>query len=87
MQTPDKVYYCYVSGLPIPPTRVEALISLGVPEDRWTVVKHSQTTKKQGVYFGEYGSGELKIVDKVYEYDKKIFTESDEESDEVEKPN
>ena len=61
-----KIYYCYISGKPIPEARVEFLKESGLPEHLWTVVEHSQARKPQGIYFGEQGAGELRIVSKVY---------------------
>jgi hypothetical protein len=58
--------YCWVSGKPIPPERVEALRSIGTPEHMMTCIEHSQTKKVKGCYMGEYGTSEMKIVDKLY---------------------
>lgn len=62
-----KIYKCVVSGNPIPDARVEALISLGIPEQLWTCVEHSLTKPKRGLFLGEVGTSELLIVDKVYD--------------------
>ena len=59
-------YKCVVSGKPIPKERVEALISLGIPESRWTCVEHALAVPRKGIYLGEVGTSELLIVDKVY---------------------
>ena len=59
-------YKCIVSGKIIPPERVEALISLGVPESKWTCVEHALPVPRKGIYLGEVGTSELLIVDKVY---------------------
>jgi hypothetical protein len=59
-------YKCVVSGKPIPKERVEALISLGIPETRWTCVEHALDVPRKGIYLGEVGTSELLIVDKVY---------------------
>lgn len=63
---PKKSYKCVVSGEAIPHERVEALISLGIPESRWTCVKHALDVPRKGIYLGEVGTSELLIVDKVY---------------------
>lgn len=62
----SKKYKCVVSGKEIPKARVEALISLGVPEQRWTCIEHALPTPRKGIYLGEVGTSELLIVDKVY---------------------
>jgi len=62
----SKKYKCVVSGKEIPKTRVEALISLGVPEQRWTCIEHALPVPRKGIYLGEVGTSELLIVDKVY---------------------
>lgn len=61
-----KIYKCVVSGKDIPSERVEALIMLGVPEERWTCVEHAFAAPRKGIYLGENGTSELLIVDKVY---------------------
>ena len=62
----EKIYYCSVSGEPLPGSRVEALQMLGIPENMWTAVQHSKVKKNKGIYFGSQGSGKLIIADKVY---------------------
>jgi hypothetical protein len=62
----NKIYYCSVSGEPLPGSRVEALQILGIPENMWTSVKHSKVRRNKGIYFGEQGSGKLIITDRVY---------------------
>lgn len=62
----NKQYKCVVSGKLIPEARVEALQMLGLPEDRWTCVEHALAMPRQGIYMGENGTSELKIVNKVY---------------------
>jgi len=62
----SKIYYCSVSGEPLPGSRVEALQMLGIPENMWTSVKHSNVKRNKGIYFGEQGSGKLIIAKKVY---------------------
>lgn len=60
-------YFCSISGKPIPPERVEALITMGVPQDRWTCVEHSIEKPRKGIFLGENGTSEMLIVDKVYD--------------------
>jgi len=62
----DKIYYCSVSGEPLPGSRVDALKMLGVPESQWTSISNSKVRKFKGIYFGEQGSGKLIIADRVY---------------------
>jgi len=57
-----KTYYCKVSGEPIPPERVEALLFLEIPESEWTLKEHSEARRKQGIYSGLPGVSELFIV-------------------------
>ena len=58
-------YKCSVSGEAISPERVEALKVLGVPESKWTNIKHSQVKKLRGVYAGDDGSNDIVICDAV----------------------
>ena len=58
-------YKCSVSGEAISPERVEALKVLGVPESKWTNIKHSQVKKLRGVYTGDDGSNDIVICDAV----------------------
>jgi hypothetical protein len=62
----EKIYYCSVSGEPLPGSRVEALQMLGIPENMWTAVQHSKVRRNKGIYFGEQGSGKLIIANKIY---------------------
>lgn len=62
----EKIYYCSVSGEPLPGSRVDALRMLGIPENLWTSVQHSKIKRNKGIYFGEQGSGKLIIANKVY---------------------
>ena len=62
----EKIYYCSVSGEPLPGSRVDALKMLGVPESQWTSVQHSKIRRNKGIYFGEQGSGKLIIADRIY---------------------
>jgi hypothetical protein len=63
----NKVYTCVVSGKKIPKERIEALKMLGVPESRWTCVEHALDMPRKGIYMGEVGTSELRIVNKVYD--------------------
>jgi hypothetical protein len=63
----EKIYYCSVSGEPLPGSRVEALKMLGVPENMWTAVQHSKSKKIKGIYFGSQGSGKLVLASNVYD--------------------
>ncbi len=58
-------YKCAVSGEALSPERVEALQVLGVPESKWTNIKHSQVKKLRGVYAGDDGSNDIVICDSV----------------------
>ena len=58
-------YKCSVSGEALSPERVEALQVLGVPESKWTNIKHSQVKKLRGVYAGDDGSNDIVICDAV----------------------
>ena len=62
----NKIYYCSISGEPLSISRIEALQMLGVPENMWTLTKHSKVKRNKGIYFGEQGSGKLIIANKVY---------------------
>lgn len=62
----EKIYYCSVSGEPLPGSRVDALRMLGIPENLWTSIQHSKIKRNKGIYFGEQGSGKLIIANKVY---------------------
>jgi hypothetical protein len=57
---------CYVCGKDIPKARIDALVMLGTPTNQYTHVQCSQVEKKKGVFMGEVGTSELKIVDKLY---------------------
>lgn len=80
---PKKIYKCAVSGKEIPSERVEALEMLGIPEDKWTCVEHSITKPKQGIFMGEVGASEMKVVDKVYNDSvRSVFKNADRETEE-----
>lgn len=80
---PKKIYKCAVSGKDIPAERVAALQMLGIPEDKWTCVEHSLVKPKQGIFMGEVGSSEMKVVDKVYNDSvRSVFKNADRETEE-----
>lgn len=58
---------CYVCSKKIAKARMEALELLGVPINEWCCVTCSQVQKKQGIFLGEVGTSELKLVDRVYD--------------------
>ena len=62
----SKTYNCYVCNKAIPAARVSALQMLGTHESNWTHVGCSQEQKRKGVYMGEHGTSEMKIVNKLY---------------------
>ena len=62
----EKLYYCSVSGEPLPGSRVDALRMLGIPENMWTSINNSKVRRNKGIYFGEQGSGKLIIASKIY---------------------
>lgn len=77
---------CYVCQVKLTAQRVEALRGLGTPIDSWMCVKCSSnvTSPRLGIYMGEVGTSELKIVDKIYNDSvRDIFMEGsdDEETD------
>jgi hypothetical protein len=61
-----KIYYCSVSGNELTGSRIKALKMLRVPENLWTSVEYSSVKRNKGIYFGEQGSGELIIANKIY---------------------
>ncbi len=76
-------YVCSVSGKEIPKERVDFLMENGVPESEWTVVEHSPVKRKKGIYMGEYGTSEMKVVDKVYDDSvRSIFSSGEVEEEE-----
>ena len=78
-------YKCVVSGKAIPRERVEALISLGIPEQKWTCVEHALDVPRKGIYLGEVGTSELLIVNKVYNDSvRSVFRGSKKEAKQVE---
>lgn len=78
-----KIYKCIVSGKEIPQERVDALKMLGVPENQWTCVENSFTKPKQGIFMGEVGGSEMRVVDKVYNDSvRAVFKNADRETQE-----
>ena len=74
-----------MSGKAIPRERVEALISLGIPEQKWTCVEHALDVPRKGIYLGEVGTSELLIVNKVYNDSvRSVFRGSKKEAKQVE---
>ena len=81
----QKEYKCVVSGKTIPSERVEALTMLGLPESRWTCVEHALSMPRKGIYMGENGTSELKIVSKVYDDSvRSVFRRSKQEAQKTE---
>ena len=81
----EKIYYCSVSGEPLPGSRVDALRMLGMPENTWTAVLHSKVRRNKGIYFGEQGSGKLIIADKIYSDSMSSIDEALEEQEKRDK--
>jgi hypothetical protein len=81
-------YFCAISGNEIPEARVEALKMLGTPQTQWTCVEHSTTKPKKGIFMGEHGTSEMKMVDKVYDDSvRAVFKSSDKaDSEDVDIP-
>lgn len=80
---PKEIYKCIVSGKEIPKERVEALRMLGVPQEQWTCVENSFTKPKQGIFMGEVGGSEMRVVDKVYNDSvRAVFKNADRETEE-----
>jgi hypothetical protein len=76
---------CVVCGKKIPQDRISALEILDISKSRWTHVNCSMDKKKQGIYMGEVGTSELKVVDKVYNDSvREIFTKTTQEQSEEE---
>jgi len=81
----EKIYYCSVSGEPLPGSRVDALRMLGMPENTWTAILHSKVRRNKGIYFGEQGSGKLIIADKIYSDSMSSIDEALEEQEKRDK--
>ena len=64
---PKATNICVVCLKTIPAARIEALVSMNTPPNRWTHVTCSTTTKIKGVYMGEVGTSEMKLCDKLYD--------------------
>lgn len=77
-----KTAKCVICQKPIPKDRVDALKMLGKDVREWTHVGCSQETKKQGIYMGEAGTSQLRIVRKVYDDSvRDVFKKSAEDND------
>ena len=81
----EKIYYCSVSGEPLPGSRVEALKMLGVPKNMWTAVQHSKSKKIKGIYFGSQGSGKLVLASNVYDEGMTDVSEALDKQEKMEK--
>ena len=57
---------CVICNKPITAARIEALISLNTPINKYTHTQCSTTTKIKGIYLGEVGTSEIKLCDKIY---------------------
>jgi len=75
---------CCICNKAIPAARISALKMLGTPEYNWTHVACSQVTPHKGIYMGEHGTSEMKIVDKVYEDSVRDMFKGDSKSDDDE---
>lgn len=60
-------HFCVVTGAEIPQERIDALIMLGIPEPRWTVIGASQERRNKAVWSGEAGTSELIVCKDVGE--------------------
>lgn len=79
---------CYVCLNRLTAQRLAALRDLGTPLDSWMCVpcSSSVTSPRLGIYMGEVGTSELKIVDKIYNDSvRDIFMEGGETEDNEEK--
>jgi len=45
-----KKHFCRISGKEIPQARVQALLTLEVPEEEWTCIEFAPQARKKGVY-------------------------------------
>lgn len=71
---------CFSCQTPLTAARIAALKTLATPLERWACVKCAKATHMPhlGVYMGEVGTSELKIVDRVYtDTVRDIFMEPD----------
>jgi hypothetical protein len=74
-------YKCFVCNQVIPAARVEFLIGDVTPLHELTCLHHSTTSKIKGIYFGEHGTSEIILCDKVYDDDvRSKFTSIEEHS-------
>lgn len=71
---------CCVCSQPIDKERINALKQLDTSPDQWTHVKCASDSKIKGIYMGEIGTSELKLVNKIYnDTVRSVFTEQEEE--------
>lgn len=76
---------CYVCQVKLNTQRIEALRNLGTPPTEWMCVRCSNTvtTPRLGIFMGEVGTSELRIVDKLYtDSVREIFMEPDTKEEE-----
>ena len=77
---------CYTCDKPLIKERVAALKALGTPQHSWSCVTCAAlvVSPKLGIFMGEVGTSELKLVDRVYQDSvREIFAEPDAEAEEV----
>lgn len=77
---PEAPKVCFCCNTKLTGARVKALKHLHVAITRWTCVSCANTTtpKKLGIFMGEVGTSELKIVDRIdTETVRDIFLEPD----------
>lgn len=80
MNSKPEAAICFVCNKPIPADRVKALKMLGRPSRDWTHVACSVEPKKKGIFMGEHGTSELKLVARVYtDSVRSMFTTSNED--------
>lgn len=87
-KTGSLIVLCCVCEKPIAASRSKALIMLGKPTYIWSCVTCSTEKKVNGIYMGEVGTSELRIVDKVYDDSVRgVFHKTEVELDETEDDN
>lgn len=73
---------CFVCGEKIPQVRIEALKTLTIPIHEWCHTRCSQVQKKKGIFLGEAGVSELKLVDQVYQESVRVIFKKEENNEE-----
>jgi len=58
---------CWDCACVIPLARVKFLTESGIKPERFTCVKHSNTTRIKGIYSGEVGTSPIIFCDKVFD--------------------